>query len=154
MLLSQHKLTLINRLRRGVAYTQRSTLAHPQVTGWKMSGVWLWLWLWVCGSCTSMSVSFCWLRLYRKLILAFWKFNMTQTWIFKREPSIQDMTYDHRFQIIYDIKEELEKGTFSIILKRCIHKSTGLEFAAKIINILPRKLGVVLRTDWAQRMEY
>ncbi|ELU09602.1 hypothetical protein CAPTEDRAFT_184782 [Capitella teleta] len=35
---------------------------------------------------------------------------------------------------LYDLKEELGKGAFSIV-RRCVHKSTGLEFASKIINI-------------------
>ncbi|XP_037035386.1 calcium/calmodulin-dependent protein kinase type II alpha chain isoform X13 [Bradysia coprophila] len=38
-----------------------------------------------------------------------------------------------RFSDNYDIKEELGTGAFSIV-KRCVQKSTGLEFAAKIIN--------------------
>lgn len=38
-----------------------------------------------------------------------------------------------RFSDNYDIKEELGKGAFSIV-KRAVQKSTGLEFAAKIIN--------------------
>ncbi|XP_017126077.1 LOW QUALITY PROTEIN: calcium/calmodulin-dependent protein kinase type II alpha chain [Drosophila gunungcola] len=38
-----------------------------------------------------------------------------------------------RFSDNYDIKEELGKGAFSIV-KRCVQKSTGFEFAAKIIN--------------------
>lgn len=38
-----------------------------------------------------------------------------------------------RFSDNYDIKEELGKGAFSIV-KRCVQKSTSLEFAAKIIN--------------------
>ncbi|XP_070503256.1 calcium/calmodulin-dependent protein kinase type II alpha chain isoform X4 [Chironomus tepperi] len=38
-----------------------------------------------------------------------------------------------RFSDNYEIKEELGKGAFSIV-KRCVQKSTGLEFAAKIIN--------------------
>lgn len=38
-----------------------------------------------------------------------------------------------RFSDNYDIKEELGKGAFSIV-KRCVQKSTGSEFAAKIIN--------------------
>ncbi|GAB0100310.1 Calcium/calmodulin-dependent protein kinase [Sergentomyia squamirostris] len=38
-----------------------------------------------------------------------------------------------RFSDNYDIKEELGKGAFSVV-KRCVQKSTGLEFAAKIIN--------------------
>lgn len=38
-----------------------------------------------------------------------------------------------RFSDEYDLKEELGKGAFSIV-KRCIQKSTQLEFAAKIIN--------------------
>merc|ERR1712071_208847 len=33
----------------------------------------------------------------------------------------------------YELKEELGKGAFSIV-RRCVQKSTGLEFAAKIIN--------------------
>ncbi|XP_013779505.1 calcium/calmodulin-dependent protein kinase type II alpha chain isoform X2 [Limulus polyphemus] len=38
-----------------------------------------------------------------------------------------------RFSDNYEVKEELGKGAFSIV-RRCIQKSTGLEFAAKIIN--------------------
>ncbi|KAI1292158.1 Calcium/calmodulin-dependent protein kinase type II alpha chain [Halotydeus destructor] len=38
-----------------------------------------------------------------------------------------------RFSDNYELKEELGKGAFSIV-KRCVQKSTGLEFAAKIIN--------------------
>jgi calcium/calmodulin-dependent protein kinase (CaM kinase) II len=38
-----------------------------------------------------------------------------------------------RFTDEYDLKEELGKGAFSIV-RRCIQKSTALEFAAKIIN--------------------
>lgn len=38
-----------------------------------------------------------------------------------------------RFSDNYDLKEELGKGAFSIV-RRCVQKSTGLEFAAKIIN--------------------
>ncbi|ESO88970.1 hypothetical protein LOTGIDRAFT_106573 [Lottia gigantea] len=37
------------------------------------------------------------------------------------------------FNDIYELKEELGKGAFSIV-RRCVQKSTGLEFAAKIIN--------------------
>ncbi|XP_037084564.1 calcium/calmodulin-dependent protein kinase type II delta chain-like isoform X12 [Pollicipes pollicipes] len=33
----------------------------------------------------------------------------------------------------YDVRESLGKGAFSIV-RRCVQKSTGLEFAAKIIN--------------------
>ncbi|XP_076318112.1 calcium/calmodulin-dependent protein kinase type II alpha chain-like isoform X2 [Tachypleus tridentatus] len=38
-----------------------------------------------------------------------------------------------RFSDNYDIKEELGKGAFSIV-RRCVQKATGLEYAAKIIN--------------------
>ncbi|KAH9495291.1 hypothetical protein Btru_016348 [Bulinus truncatus] len=38
-----------------------------------------------------------------------------------------------KFSDIYELKEELGKGAFSIV-KRCVQKTTGLEFAAKIIN--------------------
>ncbi|KAL5019091.1 hypothetical protein ScPMuIL_004813, partial [Solemya velum] len=38
-----------------------------------------------------------------------------------------------KFNDIYELKEELGKGAFSIV-RRCVQKSTGLEFAAKIIN--------------------
>ncbi|XP_037072015.1 calcium/calmodulin-dependent protein kinase type II alpha chain-like [Pollicipes pollicipes] len=38
-----------------------------------------------------------------------------------------------KFSDNYDLKEELGKGAFSIV-RRCVQKSTGLEFAAKIIN--------------------
>ncbi|GAB6018835.1 hypothetical protein CHUAL_000496 [Chamberlinius hualienensis] len=38
-----------------------------------------------------------------------------------------------KFSDNYDLKEELGKGAFSVV-RRCVQKSTGLEFAAKIIN--------------------
>jgi len=38
-----------------------------------------------------------------------------------------------RFSDEYELKDELGKGAFSVV-KRCIQKSTQLEFAAKIIN--------------------
>ncbi|KAG8191335.1 hypothetical protein JTE90_006081 [Oedothorax gibbosus] len=38
-----------------------------------------------------------------------------------------------RFSDNYELKEELGKGAFSIV-RRCVQKNTGLEFAAKIIN--------------------
>ncbi|XP_076349044.1 calcium/calmodulin-dependent protein kinase type II alpha chain-like isoform X2 [Tachypleus tridentatus] len=38
-----------------------------------------------------------------------------------------------RFSDNYEVKEELGKGAFSIV-RRCVQKSTALEFAAKIIN--------------------
>ncbi|KAE9554867.1 hypothetical protein FO519_001895 [Halicephalobus sp. NKZ332] len=38
-----------------------------------------------------------------------------------------------KFSDNYDVKEELGKGAFSIV-RRCIQKTTGMEFAAKIIN--------------------
>ncbi|XP_049271681.1 calcium/calmodulin-dependent protein kinase type II alpha chain isoform X45 [Rhipicephalus sanguineus] len=38
-----------------------------------------------------------------------------------------------RFSDNYELKEELGKGAFSIV-RRCVQKSTGNEFAAKIIN--------------------
>ncbi|XP_017797238.1 PREDICTED: calcium/calmodulin-dependent protein kinase type II alpha chain isoform X2 [Habropoda laboriosa] len=38
-----------------------------------------------------------------------------------------------RFSDNYDLKEELGKGAFSVV-RRCVQKSTGIEFAAKIIN--------------------
>jgi calcium/calmodulin-dependent protein kinase (CaM kinase) II len=38
-----------------------------------------------------------------------------------------------RFSDNYELKEELGKGAFSIV-RRCVQKSTQLEFAAKIIN--------------------
>ncbi|UMM30125.1 hypothetical protein L5515_012138 [Caenorhabditis briggsae] len=38
-----------------------------------------------------------------------------------------------KFSDNYDVKEELGKGAFSVV-RRCVHKTTGLEFAAKIIN--------------------
>lgn len=39
-----------------------------------------------------------------------------------------------KFSELYDLKEELGKGAFSVV-RRCIQRSTGLEFAAKLINI-------------------
>ncbi|XP_026817304.1 calcium/calmodulin-dependent protein kinase type II alpha chain isoform X18 [Rhopalosiphum maidis] len=38
-----------------------------------------------------------------------------------------------RFSDNYELKEELGKGAFSVV-RKCIQKHTGLEFAAKIIN--------------------
>jgi len=38
-----------------------------------------------------------------------------------------------RFTDEYDMKEELGKGAFSIV-KRCVHKASQIEYAAKIIN--------------------
>ncbi|XP_076766198.1 calcium/calmodulin-dependent protein kinase II isoform X9 [Xylocopa sonorina] len=38
-----------------------------------------------------------------------------------------------RFSDNYDLREELGKGAFSVV-RRCVQKSTGHEFAAKIIN--------------------
>lgn len=38
-----------------------------------------------------------------------------------------------KFNDTYELKEELGKGAFSIV-RRCVQKNTGLEFAAKIIN--------------------
>eukprot|EP00731_Ephydatia_muelleri_P020140 Em0012g965a len=37
------------------------------------------------------------------------------------------------FSAVYELKEELGKGAFSIV-KRCIHRETGAQYAAKIIN--------------------
>lgn len=37
------------------------------------------------------------------------------------------------FHETYELKEELGKGAFSIV-RRCVHKETRLEYAAKIIN--------------------
>ncbi|VVC36356.1 Hypothetical protein CINCED_3A012877 [Cinara cedri] len=38
-----------------------------------------------------------------------------------------------RFSDNYDLKEELGKGAFSVV-RKCVQKPTGMEFAAKIIN--------------------
>ncbi|PAA70243.1 hypothetical protein BOX15_Mlig005291g1 [Macrostomum lignano] len=38
-----------------------------------------------------------------------------------------------KFGDLYDLKEEIGRGAFSIV-RRCVQKTTGLEFAAKIIN--------------------
>ncbi|XP_055330482.1 calcium/calmodulin-dependent protein kinase type II delta chain-like isoform X2 [Paramacrobiotus metropolitanus] len=38
-----------------------------------------------------------------------------------------------KFTDNYELKEELGKGAFSIV-RKCVHKITGMEFAAKIIN--------------------
>ncbi|KAJ1374984.1 Calcium/calmodulin-dependent protein kinase type II [Parelaphostrongylus tenuis] len=43
------------------------------------------------------------------------------------------MTSSTKFSDNYDVKEELGKGAFSVV-RRCVHKATGIEFAAKIIN--------------------
>ena len=38
-----------------------------------------------------------------------------------------------KFTDNYELKEELGKGAFSVV-RRCVQKATGLEFASKIIN--------------------
>ncbi|KAI6206649.1 CAMK/CAMK2 protein kinase [Aphelenchoides besseyi] len=38
-----------------------------------------------------------------------------------------------KFSDNYEVKEELGKGAFSVV-RRCVQKSTNMEFAAKIIN--------------------
>lgn len=43
------------------------------------------------------------------------------------------MNTSTKFSDNYDVKEELGKGAFSVV-RRCVHKATGIEFAAKIIN--------------------
>jgi len=49
------------------------------------------------------------------------------------EDSTMSVPANPRFLDIYDLKEELGKGAFSIV-KRCIHKENRMEFAAKIFN--------------------
>ncbi|GIY43498.1 hypothetical protein CDAR_436881 [Caerostris darwini] len=49
------------------------------------------------------------------------------------QPSNMAVTVCTRFSDNYELKEELGKGAFSIV-RRCVQKNTGLEFAAKIIN--------------------
>ncbi|XP_062844332.1 ribosomal protein S6 kinase alpha-1 [Trichomycterus rosablanca] len=58
------------------------------------------------------------------------------------EPPIQTNTsistvLQHRgalaFSDVYDVKEDIGVGSYSIC-KRCVHKSTGMEYAVKIIN--------------------
>lgn len=46
---------------------------------------------------------------------------------------MSQMAASTRFSDDYELKEELGKGAFSIV-KRCVQKATGFEFAAKIIN--------------------
>ncbi|CAF1537790.1 unnamed protein product [Rotaria magnacalcarata] len=48
-------------------------------------------------------------------------------------PVSNSIVISTRFTDEYDLKEELGKGAFSIV-RRCIQKSSGQEFAAKIIN--------------------
>ena len=43
------------------------------------------------------------------------------------------MAFGPKFLELYELKEELGKGAFSIV-KRCVHKETRKEFAAKIFN--------------------
>ncbi|XP_046379252.1 calcium/calmodulin-dependent protein kinase type II delta chain-like isoform X10 [Haliotis rufescens] len=47
--------------------------------------------------------------------------------------NMASLTSTAKFSDIYELKEELGKGAFSIV-RRCVQKATGLEFAAKIIN--------------------
>ncbi|GBM40186.1 Calcium/calmodulin-dependent protein kinase type II alpha chain [Araneus ventricosus] len=49
------------------------------------------------------------------------------------QPTNMAVTVCTRFSDNYELKEELGKGAFSIV-RRCVQKNTGLEFAAKIIN--------------------
>lgn len=46
---------------------------------------------------------------------------------------MSSQTTNAKFNDFYDLKEELGKGAFSVV-RRCVQKSSGLEFAAKIIN--------------------
>ncbi|XGW28423.1 hypothetical protein V3C99_008306 [Haemonchus contortus] len=43
------------------------------------------------------------------------------------------MNASTKFSDNYDVKEELGKGAFSVV-RRCVHKATAAEYAAKIIN--------------------
>ena len=49
-----------------------------------------------------------------------------------------------KFTDNYELKEELGKGAFSVV-RRCVQKATGLEFASKIINT--KKLSARGRRD-------
>ena len=49
-----------------------------------------------------------------------------------------------KFTDNYELKEELGKGAFSVV-RRCVQKATGLEFASKIINT--KKLSARGRTE-------
>ncbi|CAF0852450.1 unnamed protein product [Rotaria sp. Silwood1] len=53
--------------------------------------------------------------------------------VLNNTPILNSIPTSTRFTDEYDLKEELGKGAFSIV-RRCIQKSTGQEFAAKIIN--------------------
>ncbi|XP_052267360.1 calcium/calmodulin-dependent protein kinase type II delta chain-like isoform X19 [Dreissena polymorpha] len=60
-----------------------------------------------------------------------------------------------KFSDIYDLKEELGKGAFSIV-RRCVLKSTGQEFAAKIINtkkLSARDVAMCTRETDHQKLE-
>jgi len=46
---------------------------------------------------------------------------------------MSDHTHTAKCSDLYELKEELGKGAFSIV-RRCVQKTTGMEFAAKIIN--------------------
>lgn len=55
------------------------------------------------------------------------------------------------FDDIYDIKEELGKGAFSIV-KRCVNKKTGAAYAAKIINKRRLTAREVLKLEKEERI--
>jgi predicted Ser/Thr protein kinase len=59
--------------------------------------------------------------------------NINMAAVINNTPISNSIVTSTRFTDEYDLKEELGKGAFSIV-RKCIQKSTGQEFAAKIIN--------------------
>ncbi|GFR84447.1 calcium/calmodulin-dependent protein kinase type II [Elysia marginata] len=56
-----------------------------------------------------------------------------------------------KFSDTYELKEELGKGAFSIV-RRCVQKNTGLEFAAKIINTKKLSARALICKDGQRRL--
>ncbi|ODN03986.1 Calcium/calmodulin-dependent protein kinase type II delta chain [Orchesella cincta] len=69
--------------------------------------------------------------LWKRGKVIFWLHELRS--VFSLGASKMAMNATTRFSDNYELKEELGKGAFSIV-RRCVQKSTGLEFAAKIIN--------------------
>ncbi|KAL7075958.1 hypothetical protein ACQ4LE_004202 [Meloidogyne hapla] len=60
--------------------------------------------------------------------------QMAATAISQQQQQIQmNNATSTKFSDNYEVKEELGKGAFSVV-RRCVHKATNMEFAAKIIN--------------------
>uniref|UniRef100_A0A7S1UJ38 Protein kinase domain-containing protein n=1 Tax=Phaeomonas parva TaxID=124430 RepID=A0A7S1UJ38_9STRA len=54
------------------------------------------------------------------------------------------------FEEVYDLREELGRGAFSTVYK-CGHRGTGMEFAAKVIDLRPLRLRQAFKIDRLRR---